>query len=291
LFPLTLVVAVVGRDEKGDERQCFGEKGKSMETIGNPMMSDFGQAWLGDAPTLGPQNAGESAMPVLGGDRLGMRRISPTLDQGVGMGNASPGGIFAGFLGVMQGIFNQIASLMQRLMGQPSSAGAQQYFQNASLSSTGDPHEALNATTGTGQNLNAKWDNMCSHDHLITSDAVAGGFNVATRATAPGAGGVTYNDRVRISTNGGNTLVTMGKDGAYSVIDDGRTVHLSSGVASQLGNGEAVTLNANGSLSVDVTNAQGGNIETTLQANGLGVDVNAAASNIDLGGYLVSRER
>ena len=221
---------------------------------------------------------------MLRGDRLGMQMPPPSAFSG---NNASPGGIFAGFLDVMQGIFNQLAGLMRGLTGQ-APGGEQPYFSNAELSSTGDPHEAVNATTGAGQQINAKWDNMHSHAHLLTSNGIAGGFNLATCASAPNANGATYNEQARLTTNNGNTIVTMDKGGAYGVIDNGKTVSLQNGIPVTVGCGETLTLNANGVLSIDLENAQGGKINTTLSPNENGVDVNVAASDVTLGGYLVS---
>jgi hypothetical protein len=90
-----------------------------------------------------------------------------------------------------------------------------------------------------------------------------------------------------VATNCGATDVTMNANGSYAVTENGQTVSLTQGQATSLGANESVTLNADGSLTVAETNAQGGSIDTTLTSNGSGVDVNATASNVDLGGYLV----
>jgi hypothetical protein len=69
-----------------------------------------------------------------------------------------------------------------------------------------------------------------------------------------------------------------------------RNVQLQQGQAVSLGGGESVTLNADGSLTVADTNANGGSIQTSLKADGAGgVDVTNQASDVDLGGYLVNR--
>ena len=131
---------------------------------------------------------------------------------------------------------------------------------------------------------------MRGHNQLISSDSIPGGFNVATQATAPQANGVTYNQSATITANHGNTIATMGQNGAYSVVDRGQAVSLTPGQTTTLGRGETVTLNTNGSLSFGVSNGQGGSINTTLSYNGNGVDVNATANNVNLGGYLADRQ-
>jgi hypothetical protein len=69
----------------------------------------------------------------------------------------------------------------------------------------------------------------------------------------------------------------------------GQPVTLQTGAATSLGNGEAVTLNADGSLTVQMQNQSGGAIVTNLRANNGGVDVSDQAQNVDLGGYLVTQ--
>jgi hypothetical protein len=158
------------------------------------------------------------------------------------------------------------------------------------MSSVGDPHDSFNGTGGNGESVSGKWDNMKSHDHLITSNSIPGGFNVATTATTPNANGVTYNSQATITTNNGNTVVSMSANGTPSVTDNGQTVSLTAGSPATLSNGETVTLNNDGSMSVGVSNGQGGTINTTLKSNGNGVDVSATANEVDLGGYLADRQ-
>jgi hypothetical protein len=163
------------------------------------------------------------------------------------------------------------------------------YFTSATASSTGDPHDAFNGTTGNGANVNDKWDSMQSHGDLLDSNSFWGGYQVSTTTTAPNAQGVTYNSSATVTTNGGNTAVTMNQGGSYSVTENGRNVTLTQGQATQIGHGESVTLNADNSLTITDTNHQGGTVTTTLSNNGNGVDVSASGSNVDLGGYLVNK--
>lgn len=271
-----------------------------MESIGNNQLNGYGgSSLMGGQVFNAPAQQAQGGMFLGGGDSLGSS-YPPSPYGGMG-GNASSAGLFAGFMNVMQGFMNQIAQMMQGLAGQQGvnagqqsvSAGQQQpqqqYFTSASLSSTGDPHDAFNGTAA-GQQVSGKWDSMRSHNHLITSNAIPGGFNVATSATPSQANGVTYNQSATITANRGNTVVTMGANGAYSVIDNGQAVSLTAGQTSALSNGETATLNKNGSLTVGVSSAQGGSISTTLSYNGNGVDVNATANNIALGGYLADKQ-
>jgi len=265
-----------------------------MELIGSNLPAGYGGSSLMGVPNFNvPAKQTQGGMSFGGGDSLGSS-YPPSPFAGAG-GNTSPVDLFAGFMNVMQSFMNQIAQMMQSLQGrqgvntgqqQPSQ---QQYFNSASLSSTGDPHEIFDGTA-LGGRVSGKWDSMHSHNHLIASNAISGGFNVATRTTPPQANGVTYNQSATITANQGSTVATMGRNGAYSVIDNGQAISLSAGQTATLSNGETATLNNNGSLTVGVSNAQGGSISTTLSYNGNGVDVNATATNIALGGYLTDKQ-
>ncbi|HTV75100.1 MAG TPA: hypothetical protein VME66_15520 [Candidatus Acidoferrales bacterium] len=286
-----------------------------MDPIGNNPLVESNQSWngWGQQPSGPPPFAGGA--PGFGGDRLSVFGSSPNgfgygqgsvADEG---GDTSGSGVFSQFLGFTQNVFSELGQLMQQLTGQGGSAagagepcqngqcadgasspGPQAYFQNASMSSVGDPHDSFSGTGGNGQTVSGKWDNMKSHAHLITSDSIPGGFNVSTTATTPNANGVTYNSQATITTNNGNTVVSMGANGTPSVTDNGQTVSLTAGSPATLSNGETVTLNADGSMTVGVSNGQGGTINTTLKSNGNGVDVSATANDVDLGGYLANKQ-
>jgi hypothetical protein len=171
--------------------------------------------------------------------------------------------------------------------GSGSPGQPQTFFSSATAHSTGDPHDGFDGTTGGGTNISDSWNDMNARPDLLRSDSFAGGYHVSTTSTAPQANGVTYNQSATVSTDGGRTNVTMNAGGSYSVTENGRSVALTQGQAVSLDGSETVTLNADGSLTVNDVNDRGGSISTTLASNGSGVDVNASASNVNLGGYLV----
>ncbi|HEX3463269.1 MAG TPA: hypothetical protein VHS78_04335 [Candidatus Elarobacter sp.] len=169
--------------------------------------------------------------------------------------------------------------------------GPQQQFQNADVSSTGDPHIA---TTGTaiGPNgdraVDQRWDSMTSHGDLVHSNQIQGGYRVSTDVTQPDANGVTFNQSASVHTNFNQDEVTMNRDGSFSVFDDGRQVALGKGESATLSGGERVTENQDGSLVVDASNRHGGTISTTLRSTGSGVDVSTHAQDLALGGDAVT---
>ena len=191
----------------------------------------------------------------------------------------------------VNGLFAQLGSLLSSTSGTlPASASPQTYFSDATASSTGDPHLALDGTTANGTRRTEKWDSMTSHRDLLDSDSFDGGYRVSTKVTAPASGGVTQNARAAVTTDGGATRVAMNADGSYDVRSNGASVALQTGVATQLDGGESVTLNADRSLTVTDDDGRGGSIATTLRANGGGgVDVSSSAHDVDLGGYLVNK--
>jgi hypothetical protein len=170
-----------------------------------------------------------------------------------------------------------------------SSAQKQAFFTNASASSWGDPHDTFSGSSSGSGSVNQSWDNMHSHADLLDSNSFAGGYRVSTQVTQPNAQGVTMNQSATVTAGGGNTVVSLDASGQYQISSYGNNVTLQSGQTAQLGGGEAVTLNNDGSLTVTDSNSSRGQISTTLRANGNGgVDVKAQASDVDLGGYLVS---
>jgi len=273
----------------------------------NPFGTAFGPAdaltEFGQAGTTGFGGAAPLLPQAL--DQIQPGNLPPLEGSGLGGGGASSlSGIASSFGNFMNSIgnviSNMLASLGSALTGttsgsQPASqsgvpGGGETYFTNASASSTGDPHEAFSGTTGSGTNVDQKWNSMQSHGDLLSSNSFAGGYRVSTQVTQPGTNGVTYNQTATVTTGGGATAVSMQANGSYTVTGNGQTVSLAQGRAAALGNGESVTLNADGSLTIADANAQGGSISTTLKSNGDGgVDVSNAAANVDLGGYLVHR--
>jgi hypothetical protein len=247
-----------------------------------------------------------------------------------GSGN-SAGGYIQQFMSQLFSAFTQLAQYMSGMFGQPPWPGGpgagdpgagnpgagnpgtpapnpsaaapgtadghqgQAYFSSATASSSGDPHDSFLGTTGSGQTIDGgRWNNMDSHAFLLRSQSFDGGFHIATDATQPGPNGITRNSSATIDSDFGKHVVTMNRDGSYSISDDGQQVQLAAGQTRDLGDGESVTLNANNSLTVTEQNAQGGEITTTLTAAGKGqggVNVKVEADNVDLGGYLVRESR
>jgi len=181
--------------------------------------------------------------------------------------------------------FERLLSTIGSLSGNASSF-ADPVYENATASSTGDPHLAFDATNPNGQRANARYDIMSSHDDLLHSRSIAGGYRLSTAVTAPQQNGVTYNQRATVTTNFGDTSVTLDKSGAATLVSHGRQLSIAGGQSIDLGNGETVMRNADGSLTVDDRSRRGGSIVTTLRSNGQGVDVNVQAHDVALGGDL-----
>ena len=158
----------------------------------------------------------------------------------------------------------------------------EQYYASANGASQGDPHLSFNGNT---------WDNMTSQPNLLQSNSFQGGYNISTQVTPPSTRGISYNQSATISTNGGATTVSLNNQGQASIHVYGQNVPISPGQTVQLGNGENVTSNANGSLTVVAQNGSGGEITTTLTHSGQGVNVNVNARNVDLGGTLAIGEQ
>jgi hypothetical protein len=134
----------------------------------------------------------------------------------------------------------------------------------------------------------AKWTNMASQRDLLNSNSIPGGFQISTQTTPPNGKGVTWNQSATIALNNGATTVSLNNQGQPTIDSYGRSISIARGQTVQLGNGESVTCEQNGSLRVCATNDMGGRIDTTLTAEGRGVNVDVAAHNVDLGGALVN---
>jgi len=157
-------------------------------------------------------------------------------------------------------------------------SGNESFFSNAAGSSTGDPHLSFNGS---------HWDSMSSQPDLLESNSIPGGFQLSTQVTPPNARGVTYNQSATIALDGGATTISMNDLGQATISTGNGTIPISAGQTVNLGNGASVTCNGNGSLSVLAQNGYGGRIQTTLTAQGRGVNVETNAQNVDLGGALV----
>jgi hypothetical protein len=198
------------------------------------------------------------------------------------------GGLQSGW----DGMLAQLRSIVQQLLSMLGLQGAQsgqQYFASANASSTGDPHLSFTGTSADGSHAQTHYDSMTGHSDLLDSASFAGGYQISTSVTQPGANGVTYNQQAAVSTDFGTTQVSLDRSGNAAILRDGQTTSLANGQSIDLGNGEVVTRNADGSVAIRDDNGLGGAITTTLSENGQGVDVNVQASNVDLGGDLLNR--
>jgi hypothetical protein len=128
---------------------------------------------------------------------------------------------------------------------------------------------------------------MTSHPDLLHSDSIPGGFRISTQVTPPNRNGVAWNQSATIALNNGASQISLNDEGQPSITNYGQPVQIATGQTVQLGNGASVTRNANGSLSVLAQSGTGGQIATTLTAQGKGVNVEVNAQNVDLGGALV----
>lgn len=211
------------------------------------------------------------------------RFVPPWFNDGSG---ASSQSMFAPILGMLQQLMQMLSSLVGygcngstgNGLGCPP-YGGQQYFQNATGSSEGDPHLSFRGE---------HWNNMGSQPNLLNSNSIQGGFRLSTQATAPNDKGVTWNRSATVTLNNGATTVGLNREGQPQITSYGRDISIARGQTVQLGDGESVTREENGSLQVLARNCDGGSIETTLSANGHGVNVDVSAHNVDLGGTLVN---
>ncbi len=262
-------------------------------------------ASLANTGTEGSVFAG--AMPAAAGDDIS-RFVPPwSNESGEGAyGNAysnpsSLQGVFGSLMGMLQQLMGVLQSLMGSgcnapygLTGGPQYASAncppngpgscppyrnERYFQNATGSSDGDPHLSFNG---------ARWNNMTSQPDLLNSNSFAGGFQISTQATPQNGKGVSWNQSATVSLNDGSTKISMNNDGHATIENNGQSVAIQKGQTLQLGNGESVTYEQNGSLRVNAVNQNGGRIETTLTPDGKGVNVDVSAHDVDLGGTLVN---
>ncbi len=205
----------------------------------------------------------------------------------------SPGNGILGNLpgyGPLGGLIAQFMNLMGQFMNMFSGAGAsaENFYNDATASSTGDPHLAFSGTQPGGQMQTAHVDSMTSHQDLVDSDSVLGGYRVSTAVSAPNTNGVTVNQSATITTNYGGTQVTLDRNGAARIVQDGQPVTIAAGQTLDLGNGQTVTQSADGTLSVISVTGQGGTLNTTLKVNGAGVDVATSAHDADLGGDILN---
>lgn len=218
----------------------------------------------------------------------GVYRMTNPAEQGVNDIGQGIGSLLQGLWqisppGLATSGLQQLWSMLQNWFSQNQSpyglGDNEQYYANASGGSNGDPHLSFNGSA---------WDNMGSQPDLLHSDSFPGGFQISTQTTPPQANGVTYNQNATVTTNNGQTQVSLDKSGNATITQDGSSYAIQPGTSYDLGNGEMVQRNADGSLAITCNNGIGGQITTTMKQNGNGVDVNAQANNVDLGGALVN---
>jgi uncharacterized cupin superfamily protein len=192
-----------------------------------------------------------------------------------------------GFMGRLIAMLGEMLSSLR--LGNVFGAGSpgQPSFANASASSAGDPHLEFDGTMQSGQTERSKFDSMCGHVDLLDSGSFAGGYRISTMTTVPNAAGVTYNQEAAVSTDDGETRVSLDDAGQAYVIEGSQRFALAGGQSVQLGHGEYVSRAASGSVTVSDDNGYGGSISTVLSENGNGVDVRVSAQNVRLGGDLL----
>lgn len=191
----------------------------------------------------------------------------------------SPYGASTSMQGMFGSLMSVLAQMMQMLQSMMGYGGSQRFFANATASSQGDPHLSFDGS---------RWSSMASQPNLLSSSSIPGGFQISTQATPPNAQGVTWNQSATIALNNGATTIGLCNSGQPSITNAGQPVSIAPGQTLQLGNGETVEWASNGSLRLTVQNGSGGQITTTLAAQGRGVNVDVNAHNVDLGGALVN---
>jgi hypothetical protein len=272
--------------------------------------------WPGLGPILSSLTLGRS--PADGGGIAGSLPtaasdgVSPSWWRSTGVptggtGNSDPSATMwtmlqsiVGLLGQLVGAFtNGLAAASGAPPGMqpetpPGTGGPQQRFADVDISSTGDPHLAETGTRRTAngaQAVDEHFDSMTSHDDLVSSRAIEGGYQVSTAVTQPAANGVTWNESATVRTNFDQDSVTMRRDGTFSIIDGDQFIDLGKGETATLSGGETVTENADGSLVVAAAGQHGGTMTTTLRATGNGVDVTTHAHELAVGGDVVQHGR
>jgi len=251
-----------------------------------------------DANTLG----GSSSPALWGSDAIS---ASPISIQGT---NQSPTPAAFGPLGTTLG-FGGIGSLVQQLIGllqgllQMLSGGGlsqtgssngspttpEEFFNQATGNSQGDPHLSFSGTDASNHLETSRFDSMTDHPNLLNSNSFSGGYQLSTKVGAPQANGATLNQSATITTDYGRSAVSLNADGTTSIMRCGKPMTIANGQTLDLGHGETVTKNDDGSLAVTNTNSQGGRMTTMLRCNAAGgVDVSADATGVNLGGDLVA---
>jgi hypothetical protein len=301
-----------------DGRPPFQETRTMMQTqwpgLGPTIDLSSLDAAAGDGRRLWPGDGGFTALPSQAADSVARPWWTcgtGTVNGGVlggllGAGGGLLGGGFGAsggsLFGVVAGLVNALQQLANMLFSQstapnqggspsPLPGGPQQRFADVDVSSTGDPHIAevgTRAGTGADRAVDAHWDSMTSHEDLVHSNQIEGGYRVSTSVTAPAANGVTSNESATVHANFDQDAITMRRDGSFTIYEDGEELALGRGEAATLAGGETVTTNQDGSLTVSARGGHRGTIATTLRATGGGVDVTTHAHELVLGGDAIA---
>jgi hypothetical protein len=206
-------------------------------------------------------------------------------------GASGLGAILARLAGQVQAYIGKLG--MALLGAQPAAPSTPATaFSNVSLASTGDPHLSVSGTQqnadGTSSNVDKHFDSMAAHADLFSTRDFRDGFNVSTTVTQPSANGITQNASATASMEGGRESVTLGSDGALSVLDHGQSIALTAGASVTLSGGQRVSEAANGAVSI-AESSFGANLTATFTPNGGGgVDVTATGQNVTLSGDLIA---
>lgn len=235
---------------------------------------------LGSSPTAGDPLA-YSALAAPGDGFASAYPALPATPAGT-----QQGGLLSQMMQMLQSMMGMLEQVLGGSAGQSEPPVSQPSFSSATISSTGDPHIAVDGTLADGSNVSLRYDDMQSDPDLVRSNSFAGGYDVSTQTTAPDANGVTYNQSATVTTDFGQNQVSFDNAGDATVLENGSSVAIGAGQTLDLGNGETVTDNG-GSLVVNDTTAAGGTIATTMADDGNGVDVTVAANGVDLGGQAV----
>ena len=275
---------------------------QSLSTLARSMVSPLGGAMLAEQALSNVAQLG-NASGTPGQAQDGISRFLPTTQQMLNLNPLSNpfdpiGSLMTKIQTLMQMLQNALGGGNQMANGTPGTAfpggfpggsfppadgfgDNESWFTQASAGSNGDPHLSFNGQT---------WDSMVPHPDLLHSDSIPGGYQVSTTTTAPATNGVTYNQKATVTTNFGNSSISLDNAGNALATIYGQQYNLTPGQSMDLGGGTTATRNQDGSVTVLSQNDEGGAISTTLRQDGPGVDVNASAQNVDLGGDLAAHQ-
>src|SRR6185312_8229572 len=114
-----------------------------------------------DNAAEGVFSSAESALPSPLGAADAISRMMPPL-----AGGTTPNPMQTAMFGPLPGLLQQLMQMLQSMMYGGGCGGyGEQYFSNASGSSTGDPHLSFNGS---------HWDSMSSQPDLLESNSIPG---------------------------------------------------------------------------------------------------------------------